>query len=107
MILLDTSEYKNLPLNIKPLYLSLVEVKINDMLKRKDLAFSQVLKYYSISDIRKAFSSSFIEYGNLIVDSMSEYDTILRLLEYGGLNIKASHFISEVRILFNNIFKRR
>ena len=106
MILLDTSDYKQLPLNIKPLYLSLVEVKINDMLKRHNLAFTQVLEYYSIPDIREAFNSSFLEGGKLVVDSMSKYDTLLRLLEYGGLNIKPCHFITEVKTLFNLTFRK-
>lgn len=107
MILLNTSEYNHLPLNIKPLYLSLVEIKINEMLKRNDLAFLQIIKLYSISDIKEAFRSSFIERGNLTVDSTSHYDYLLRLLEFGGQDIKPCHFISEVRALFNNIFKRR
>lgn len=106
MILLDTSDYKQLPLNIKPLYLSFVEIKIDDMLKRHDLAFTQVLQYYSIQDIKEAFRSSFFERGRLTVDSMSKYDTILRLLEYGGLDIKPCHFITEVKALFNHTFRR-
>lgn len=106
MILLDTSNYKQLPLNIKPLYLSLVEIEIDNLLKRQDLGFTQVLQYYSIPEIREAFSSSFLERGYLTVDSMSKYDMIIRLLEYGGQDIKPCHFVSDMKTLFNRTFRR-
>lgn len=105
MILLDCSRFNKLPLEIKPLYLNFISIQLTNKLKHRDLAFSQVLDNYSINQIKEAFNSVYIDKDYIITQPGTIQDKIIRLLEFGGQNTKASHFVTYARLLFENTFK--
>lgn len=105
MILFDYSLLKRIPLSIKPLYLHYTQIELVNKFKYKDLAFSQVLKYYSLDDIKEAFNSIYVEDNFIKIKDNTDEDRLLRLLEFGGQNVKASHLISDINKLIENSVK--
>ena len=55
-------------------------------------------RIFSDKDIRQAINSIFLDkHRNIISDSQSKNDTILRYLEFGGEGVPAPHIISKVK----------
>lgn len=106
MILLDCNNYKYLPITLKPLYLNFVNIELLSKKNNRDLAFSQVLDKYSLDEIKEAFRETYIDNNYLISQPQTNSDLILRILEYGSRNIKASHFISNVKNRFEYIYSK-
>ena len=105
MILLNLKVFHKLPLRLKPLYLSYVNHEILTKMKEQDLAFSQALNQYSVTEIKEAFDECFIKGDFLIVPDKSKEDKILRLLEYGGQGVKASNLVTIIRNKFEKDFR--
>ena len=98
MILLNCNDFSIGAFAVKENFIHLCEAKLIEFQKDKTLGLLQILDLYSMEDIRMAFRAiTFDRYNNLLVPSQSSSEFILRLLEYGGESIRATHFISLVK----------
>ena len=106
MIILDLSNYYNLPLTIKPLFMQIANIEIVQKMKYENLGFKQILEQYTLDEIKFALNQSKVKNGYLFVESNTKADRIVRLLEYGGEGIKPSHLITDIRNRFSMTFRK-
>lgn len=104
MIILDT---KNLALSPEYILRQLKQIIYVIYLSLKENHSESVLmisELFSDKEIKDAINSIYLDkHRNIVSDSQSRYDKILRYLEYGGEAVKSPHLISKA---ISNIERR-
>lgn len=96
MILCNKSSFMNSQ-TFRNYYIYLCENKIVSLLKDKSIGLSQLLQIYDLNDIKSALQSINIDKNNnLYIPDQSNESKIIRYLEFGGENVKATHLFSNI-----------
>lgn len=106
MILLNCNKFIQGAYSIREIFIQLCDSRLTRFQKDNNLGLQQILDYYSLSDIKRAFRNiSVNEYGYLYVPNKTSSELILRYLEYGGENVRATHLLSQTVNEINNLFE--
>lgn len=82
---------------MKDIFIQLCDKKLIELQKDNNLGLQQLSNIVPLSDIKRAFRNITVnDRGYLCIPENTQADLILRYLEYGGENSRATHLLSLV-----------
>lgn len=108
MILMKTNDCLQGAESIRKAYILLCNSLVTKLLNSNDIRLLQLLKIYSLNDIRLSINNITINNkGDIISPEHTRFSKILRYLEYGGDSVKSMHLLSKTTNIVCNTFSMR